>query len=485
MEKTIYYTEAGLVIHPYKKGQSKSLENLTSMRDLGCKFKKIEVNGFRCGELFLTYHIPSFLLKNDFPDYDIKYVQNYVPRKIDTSLDIELTMDYELTDFQYQIVFKILRRCKKQNRFFINCPQGFGKTLITVYLISQFRLNTLIMCYSSNILKQWKEKILTYTKIPSSYILILDSSKTITKILNDVCNYSEVIYVISTPKLLMKYANDNGYDKLDLLFSKLNIGMKIYDEAHRDIGNIIKIDALSRIPRTLYLSGDFAQASKYKSKYFFNMFEGVDLIRLDADTLQSMRYTKAVVVEYNTHPDEMEILSTIGKRGFSVWDYMRYQLTDGMIIKVLYWLLDNILNLKEENRRILILTNMIEHCDEIYEKIIQRYPSYNIGEICGNRDLSENEYVKNNAHIIVATYSSFSTGMDTDNIKYVITTSVSNRVEDSQASGRARPLPNGEDCMYFMLVDIGFEIAIKKEQERLEYLKQVKIKDITKLNYEE
>lgn len=483
-DKQIHITNTGTVIVPYKKRQSVSLERMTSMKDFGCKFKRIEVTGFNIDGLFLTHHLPKFLLDNDFPGYVVTYHPPMEAKKFPTDVRMEISEEYSLSDPQYLIVESILRDTKN-SRWFVNCPQGFGKTLISTFIISQFRLNALIMCYSTAILRQWREKIYEYTNIPMERVLSLDSGALITSIIEDAFPIQNYNLFISTPKLITQYANKHGFDKIHKLFTKLGIGIKIYDEAHRDLANIIKIDALSSVANTLYLSGDFAQASKYKSKFFYQMFSGVRVVKPDQETLNDLRYTKAVIVEYNTHPSDLEVISVFGKRGLSIWDYMEYQIRKGTLIKVINWILDHITQLKESDRRILILTSMIEHCDLLYNLVSDRYNEYNVGKIHGDMSIEHNADVKNNAQIIVSTYNSFSTGMDTHNIKYVISTSVSNRVEDSQASGRARPLSDGEDCMFWMLVDTGFDRVVQKEQERIEYLKNVKVKDVTKISYYE
>jgi len=483
--KVIYITNTGTVIHPYKKGQSKSLENLTSMRDLGCKFKKIEVNGFKENGMFLTYHIPQFLLKNEFPDYRIEFIEKNEFDRIPDEINFELKEIVILTQPQYQVVDTIIRD-KLKCKWFINCPQGFGKTIVSIYLMTKFRCSTLIMCYSTNILSQWKDKIIDKSNIEPHRILLIDSSKIITAILdNDLPNMKEYKILICTPKILFAYAQKHGYEKINEMLKIMNIGLKIYDEAHRNIGNMVKIDALTSVQFTLYLSGDFAQASSYKTKLFRDIFANTRIVKPDESTLNDLRYTKAIVVEYNSNPSDIDRLNVMNRRGTDIWKYMEYQISKGTLLKVIYWILDNITKLKEVNRRTLILTSKIEHCEYLYEQVRDRYSTYFVGKIHGDRDDEDNNFVKENCQIIVATYQSFSTGMDTENIKYVISTSASNRVEDSQSSGRARPLGENEDCMFWMCVDVGFENQVEKEKKRIAYLREVKAKEVIKLTYVE
>ena len=113
----------------------------------------------------------------------------------------------------------------------------------------------------------------------------------------------------------------------------------------------------------------------------------------------------------------------------------------------------------------------------MYELIKLNFSEYKVGRYYGDVSYGEKDRVKNDADIIVATYGSFSTGLDTHDIKYVISCDQCNKVQDNQAAGRARPLSDGTDAIYFMLVDYGFSYCKTKLRTRLQYLQETKSKD--------
>ena len=80
---------------------------------------------------------------------------------------------------------------------------------------------------------------------------------------------------------------------------------------------------------------------------------------------------------------------------------------------------------------------------------------------------------KENAKIIVATYSSFSVGMDAKNIQFVLSLDQIDLITDNQSAGRARPIPN-RYAYYFICTDYGFGRSVKQEKKRIEYLKSTK-----------
>ena len=61
--------------------------------------------------------------------------------------------------------------------------------------------------------------------------------------------------------------------------------------------------------------------------------------------------------------------------------------------------------------------------------------------------------------------------------------SLCTKIDDNQASGRARPLPDNSSAFYFMFADSGFDYTKKSINKRLSYLQETKIKKITKMKY--
>ena len=88
-----------------------------------------------------------------------------------------------------------------------------------------------------------------------------------------------------------------------------------------------------------------------------------------------------------------------------------------------------------------------------------------------------------NGQVIVSTYQSMGVGVDLQMIRYVVALSPVNSIEDNQAAGRARALPDGEDCFYFMFVDDGFSYVKEKLPYRLSYLEKQKVKKIYSIKY--
>ena len=90
---------------------------------------------------------------------------------------------------------------------------------------------------------------------------------------------------------------------------------------------------------------------------------------------------------------------------------------------------------------------------------------------------NERESTREFANVIISTYKSFGTGMDIEDIKYVISLNQCNKITANQAAGRSRTLPDGSDSIYFIVTDTGFKYCRQKTKIVLEYLVEQKLKE--------
>lgn len=482
----IYISTTGTLISPYDKGQCKYLERLTSKYNK-TYFRRDEITGYYIEDdslkepCFATHLFGTQFIQNLFLQYEV--VKLPVKRGRKLGQFFTLNSDITPTDLQFHIINEIVTNHKDDHQWFVHLTQGFGKTMLSVYLISLFQVRTLIMCYSVDILKQWRDTFYKHTTLNTKRVLLIDDSKILQNIYKKKFPVEDYDIFMCTPGILISYCKKHGYAKLSIVFERMGIGFKIYDEAHRNIANIVKINAFTSIDKTLYLSGDFGQSDKEKQRMYYRMFHGVPVITPPDEVMEELKYTVGVVIEYDSEPSVTDVASVYTKQGFSFYNYMKYQFTKKIYFDVLDFVLKNIFK-TNNGYRILILVNLVNQCDQLYDIVRDRYgDKHTIGRYHGEAPSEEKDFAKDHAEIIVATYQSFGTGVDTTSIKYVISTSVCTKIDDNQASGRARPMPDGSDVYYFMFCDIGFEYSVKKMEDRLNYLKKTKIKKIQKIKY--
>lgn len=482
----INITTTGVVITPYYKHQNMYLEKLTSTYN-SVKHARDPITGFffdyeKTPMSFVTHKHDKTFLQNQFSGYIIKDI----PPSYGSALSQPISLNPDITprEVQYELIQGVLDN-KHLHQWFIYLSQGFGKTLLSIYLITYFNKKTLIMCYNTDILKQWYHTMKDKTDSDPKKILIIDSSLLLKKILLGEFPVWEYDIFMCTPGLLVSFGKKVGFQMLSALMDKMGIGFKIYDEAHRNIANIVKINAYTSIDKTLYLSADFGQSASSKEKLYFNMFYGVPILKPSDELMNTLKYTTAIVMMYNSRPTELEKASMYTRRGISFYEYMKYQFTKDIFFDVLNYTIDMISKTNTNNYKILILVNMIEHVDQLYDKLHDQYgDKYIMGKYHSKVSEEEKDFCRNTCNMIISTYQSFSTGLDVSLIKYVISCSLCTKIDDSQSSGRARPLPDGSDAFYFMFADIGISYTKKKLSSRLGYLQQTKIKQIQTVKYE-
>lgn len=486
-EKTITYNSTGIQIHPYKRNQSRFLENITSTTITnGNMVYNLPLTGYYMKELsmFVTHDgFDTKFMQSQFPDYRIIVNRTKNGAKIPT-YDFD---DITLNQLQYEIVSKTIK--SRKNKIYLNLPTATGKTIIGIYLIlTVFCEKAFIICYKTEILKQWIKSITTKTGIDPSKVVLLNSSAQLECIYENNFKNQDGYIFLATPSLFNSYGNRYGWDRLDTIFKNLKIGVKIYDEAHRNIPNIVKIDAFTNVNRNIYLSAELRQADDEKTKLYKALFKNGDIFGLSQEKINDLKYTNAIVIHYNTDPTPMDrsLIFESNGHGFSKFEFMRYELKQGILLEAAKHFVDVIESNNEYNSRILILVSLIEHVDLLYKDFNSIYnDKYIVGRYHSKMDSEEKKMVLDSANIIISTYQSFSTGIDLegDKIGHILSLDQVNEIEDNQSAGRGRR-DERFTTFYYIFVDDSFSYCLRKLKRRLKYLYDQKIKQIFSMKYE-
>lgn len=373
---------------------------------------------------------------------------------------------------------------------FFNIPTGVGKTLLAIYLTSLLGCKGWAMCHRQMVLEQWVATMADKTTFDIKRIKVVKSSKDLSKMAFGEFPVEKYDFYLSTPMLLTSFAKNYGLDMLNEAMDACGIGVKFFDEARYNVGNIVKINALTNIERTYYLSADFGQPDPQTELLYKKMFNSVPIIRPRKERIKSDYYTVGVLVRYNTHPSFNEIEGCFGKFGFDRHKFMEYTLNEDAFYHAFTSVMDTIRKTeKDGNHKTLILCNLIEQVDFLrdwliayYEKTDPNYPQ-NIVRFHSEMPHEEKVAALEWGKIIVSTYQSMGVGVDVYGIRHVVSLVPVNGIEDNQAAGRARRLPNGEDCFYYIFVDDGFEYVKKKLPARIAYLQDEKLKKTVSIKY--
>lgn len=489
----IQETKYGLCIYPYKKGLMKKLEKENSIWN-AVYHRYQDVSGFIVPhddsgtESYLTYHrnLESIDTRN-CTIYSLPL--GYVKRMMS---EFKLKEDERLTPIQEDLIHQMVGGksydALSNNQWYINLSTGFGKTLTALYFASLIRYKTMVICYSRKILDQWEKTLLDKFDIDKDRYIYIDEREKLVKLLTNKIDADRYELFICSSGCIDNYGKKYGYSTLKELFDRMGIGLLIIDEAHRTFGRTIRICASVNIKYTVFLSADFAQGNYQKEKVFLSAFRNVVYIAPPKPTMEEMKYTVGIVVSFNSHPSEIEKQSAIySSFGYSAEMYMKYELKKDTLYNAIIFVLKSIISVNDNHYTTLILATNTDPVDQI-TNYLKHHPVTEHLKIVKYYASMKKEEVEpiDDADIIVGTYGSFSTGIDIHSIRYVIGTNQSNKIEDNQTAGRAGRKFRLSDLMpvyYFMLVDEGFSYCKRKLVSRINYLKEMKLKDIKKIHY--
>lgn len=475
-ERYVYRTTTGTMISPYKSNLSPDFEKRYSIRRKNAKFA-VPYSGF-----YLTkehvFVCPSdlsmdFLVGQYFPGYLPVMVP---PTVAEACYPFQVNID-ELRPQQVQFIEEAQMAIRNgHRRIFCNMQTGFGKTLAMIYMLQFHQKKTVMITYMDRLINQWSEVFEERTDLPKERILTVKGSEMLEKMRKNPFKYHSYDIFLISHETLTSYAKKYGYPGISDLFASLGIGVKIYDEAHHSIRSMVAIDAYTSVEYTYYLTADYNQSSNSKAYKYRNIFKNVPIL---PTSNKGVRYVTCMSIIYNSHPPLRAIKSTEKKIGFSILDYMRYEYTQEIFYQSIEVILDKLRDSEkfQKDARILILTSYVDGLHQIYHRVKEKYED-SLGpvmEYYGDMEEEAKEDTKQHGRIIVATYGTFSVGLDVPNIQCVISCDQISRIQANQAAGRVRPSndPN-HYALFVMLYDFGFDYCVSSRKRVIDYLRNGK-----------
>lgn len=373
---------------------------------------------------------------------------------------------------------------KDSTQLVLSLPPGDGKTYCTISAISLLGYRSMIIVDTVNLKDQWKEKFLEYTNLPEKYIRDLKGAD-ITKILNSRNPEKEmrgVVSVITTHATLQSYMNQCGVKSLSQLFSTLKIGIKVFDEAHQDIDNMLLIDYMSNVKKTIYLSATFARSDYVDDKVFQKSFNMVHKLRLVSE--EKRRHVIYIPYIYRSKPSAIIRETVRGVKGFDKYKYTDYELSSGIFYDILKKFLYFFIEKHQIDGKIIILSSKKKSCDEILNIVQEFYPSRSsCAYYTGNKVDNFKDY-----NIICATPKMLGKGADIPGLRVMINLEPGrSTVNAAQLIGRLREYHAEKDTYYVEPIDKAFRNVYEMYKTRLDFfasiVKEIKTIDTTIIRY--
>lgn len=366
------------------------------------------------------------------------------------------------------------RSYSKYGQMILNLDTGEGKTFTTIALMTVRRLKTIIILNSNKIKEQWVEKLQEYTDISPKAICEFNGSSKCTSIIKYPKKYSQYRVFITTHDTIRSFGNTYGWDQVHELFKSMRVGIKIYDEAHLEFQNIVKIDCYTDTKYTYYLTATFGR-SNINENFVYNMcFKSIPKYeQRTKDEYDGKRYINYMAVFYKSNPTLLNINNLKNKYGFNRNAYASYQLVDDeFFFPMIRFLVE--LTVKKKEFKTLLLIATIEGIEDIRDYINKEFPEIKVGIYHSRMKDQDEKLAAMDCDLIISTAKSLGVGADIPNLRVVINTeSYKSTIITDQILGRLRKPVNGDTCYYIELVDKAFTTLRAQQKSREKLLKHL------------
>ena len=338
----------------------------------------------------------------------------------------------------------------------VNLVTGKGKTYCSIATMCFFQMKTVIITASTSLLSQWRDNILEYTNFESADIMFLTPEVMHLVAINKGTKAFKCSVYLVSHAALRSYANNYGWDQLNIVFKNLGIGIKIYDEAHTNFDNMLMVDFYTNVWKTFYVTAT-PKRSDYKEDRVFQLSQknipNIDLFNPDEDP-----HTDYIAIKWNSRPSPHQISKCKNMYGLDRNKYIDYITQNPEFYKMMYIVMDMVLKC---NGRVLFYIGTNDAILRVYKWMGENYPELlgDIGIFTSLMDTRELKLKEREKKIILSTTKSAGLGEHIEGLKMtvVLAEPFKSEVLARQSLGRTRD----KDTMYVELVDMAFQY-IKK-----------------------
>jgi superfamily II DNA or RNA helicase len=291
----------------------------------------------------------------------------------------------QLRELQENVVKISLDKLSKNGGGIISLPTGFGKTVIAINIATKLKVKTLIIVGKTFLSNQWVERIKQYTNCTD--IGIIQGSKIET---------SQPFVIGMLQSISMKDYDTDIFNNFDLV---------IYDECHHLSARVFS-QALLKINTkyTIGLSATVARSDRTE-KVFLNFLGDI----LYQEVVELKHKVKIEIHNYSITRSRY-FRDVIGKNGKAIQPIIVTNLT--LIEQRDNYIFDKIYDLKmnEPSRKILILSDRIDHLKKMHEKFQDTFEGDTGFYIGGMKE--KDLKISESKDLIFASYSMVSEGLD-------------------------------------------------------------------------
>lgn len=372
----------------------------------------------------------------------------------------------------------------------LNLPTGEGKTYCTINALVTQKRRAVIICHNTVIRDQWLTRFKEYTDIAPGMILVIDGRNVLDSIINGKIDPLDYDYFLVLHQTLEAYAcprtrnyendlmselegepvSNDHWERIQTLFSKLKVFVKVFDEAHLYFENSLMLDYFTNVPMTYYLTATFGRSDPQQNRIYNQVYSR--MLRF-GEELEKKKHTILFALMFDSNPTNADKrkVEHANSYGFSAANYMNYEIENSTALE------DAIKYALKCSERIqgtrIITSNTIASVEKFAELASEWYPNWRCQKVHSHMK-DRDEIDLEDVDLISCTSKYLGTGADIKGLRILIAAEpMASSINIEQLIGRLRPYYNedGEELetLMFLLVDVGFRSC----RERFEKTRHV------------
>lgn len=383
---------------------------------------------------------------------------------------------------------------RNSTQLYSNLDTGDGKTYLGIASICFYKTKAVIITPpTKKVSDQWENSIFKFTTLKRPDFLNVSGSKVCEDIIEG--KYPNVkIFMISRTAILafVKKYNDD-WRVVTELFDRMDVSIKIIDEAHVTFETIVKIDCFSNVPKTYYMSSTPSRSDHDEKSVYFRVFNDVHKFGKNLKS-KEQKHIIPLILFFKSTPTSKQISDVKTPYGTSMVKYGDYILDENgayyEFIDAYTYALYLLQTYKRRNGKILVLCPSIDFGTRLQAITKTIFPYLSSGLFVGSGK-EKNKELDND--IIFSTINSMGTGSEIENHQLTINTiTYASEVLADQIPGRIRKQTDRKG-IYCEIVNMNHPTARKQYDKREKHLinkakdgkiikHEITVSDISSLN---
>jgi superfamily II DNA or RNA helicase len=246
------------------------------------------------------------------------------------------------------------------------------------------------------------------------------------------------------------------------------IGIRIFDEAHSNFQNICRINSLSNVEQTFYLTATPSR-SDYKENYLFKrIFFNVEIKEVKDD----YRYRNIILYDMNTAPSFNQIQTMFNPKGFDAigWAKYFYKKSTDYSYNIIMDLFKR-LQVETHNRNVAIILPTLDLINRLYDKLKNK--NFDVSKFVGGAKNKTESSQAFQHKIVITNEKMFGKGKNVPSLDIMINfVQFSSASKLEQLTGRLRQQKD-KVSIFVDIADFGFEALIRQRKSRVTYFNKI------------